>query len=442
MNKKKNGKERREEYRRVIEKAKRGGPLMPLRQGYLLSKHQHKKSNTDSQEPTEEKIPLFEDIPSSPNGEKQKKSFPLLLWVCGLIILLSMILALCLTAASVAISKSSIKTPNQAENTSSTANTADSKVVYIRDYDSSSGILAPEELYESCKTYTVSVIAIDADGREALSSGFVFHSEGYIATAAHGIIGAEQLKVITSDGEEAKGELISANTLVDLALIKIKATSLPSVVFGSSRELLAGERIYAIGTPSSAMLTETLYTGNITYVNRVVDFFEGGLLSKRMKLLQTDLPLSQGCAGCPVFDCYGRLIGIGAMQPTDTEGQISFALPADGALSILTAMKDKRDIDTTLLSCLATLPPRLGIVGEPTLSGEIYGYRISGFTDNTSSASLFLQIGDIITEIDGIPTRTQKEINSVIEKKEPRDRVSITVLRAGQMLSFEIILGE
>ena len=232
--------------------------------------------------------------------------------------------------------------------------------------------------------------------------------------------------------------------MTDLAVLKIQAQGLPVVKFGKSSQLLTGERVIAIGTPASMEYAGSLCSGEISYVARTVKIYDraSNTLQKKMTLLQTDAPVNPGNSGCPLFDEYGNVIGIVTMKLGDQYSGIGFALPSDGALPILQAMMRGEAVTDELRSPIATPAPKLGIVGETDTEGGVCGIRILRFSDANASTASALKAGDLILRIDQQSTKNIQNVNEAIHSKNPGDTVLVTVLRAGQQLSFHVILGK
>ena len=93
--------------------------------------------------------------------------------------------------------------------------------------------------------------------RPATGSGFLISSDGYVLTNHHVVQGASEIIVALSDRREREAELIGADPVSDLALLKIDAVDLPVVSIGSSESLKVGEWVMAIGSPFGFELSVT-----------------------------------------------------------------------------------------------------------------------------------------------------------------------------------------
>ena len=315
------------------------------------------------------------------------------------------------------------------------------KIVFVRQYDDASGLLSLPELYA---TYSDAVVSIQARGKNVsgVGSGFFIRDDGYIATVAHVVDGMEKITVITKAGESYEATVVASNAMTDLALLKIDGTGFPTVAFGASGELLTGERVIAIGTPASLEYAGSLCTGEVSFALRTVKVYDeaGRVLQKKMKLIQTNAAVNHGNSGCPLFDEYGRVVGIVTMKlGGDTVG-LSFAIPSDGASAILGAMMRGESLSDEVLSLVSTGAPKLGVVGVKSTSMGIAGVRIVGFSSSRCDAAIKLREGDLIIGMEGKPIGSMEDLSDLVQEKNPGEIVLVTVLRSEQRLTFEVIL--
>lgn len=315
------------------------------------------------------------------------------------------------------------------------------KIVFVRQYDDASGLLSLPELYA---TYSKSVVSVQAKGKSVsgVGSGFFIRDDGYIATVAHVVDGMEKITVITKEGEHYHATVVASNAMTDLALLKIDGEGFPSVTFGASGELLTGERVIAIGTPASLEYAGTLCTGEVSFAQRTVKVYDdsGRVLQKKMKLIQTNAAVNHGNSGCPLFDEYGRVVGIVTMKLGNNTVGISFAIPSDGAEKILGAMMRGETPSDEVLSLVSTGAPKLGVVGTKSESMGIAGVRIVGFSNSRCDAAIKLREGDLIIGIEGKPVASVEELTALVQESTPGESILVTVLRAEQRLTFEVIL--
>lgn len=370
--------------------------------------------------------------------------------VCGFVVIFSIFSAVVLTCFAFAVAADHLADREPSldvgADVGEDTDTEGGKVIFVRPFDDDSGVLTAPEIYEKCAKSAVTVLveySVNTVTDNGIGSGFIITEDGYIATAEHTVRGADKIRVVLSDGDTWDARLVAEDSLSDIALLKIDTKGLAAVEFSSSADLLAGERIYVVGTPASVEYAGTFGSGEISCPNRLVPIYTEGLqtLEKKLRLIQINADVVKGNSGGPIFDEYGKTVGMVTMGLGEEYRGIGFALPSDGVSEILTAMMEGRELSNEILSGVVVMPPKLGIMGETAEHFGVYGYKISGFTDSGSTARGALKEGDLVLEIDKKIITSDSDITAAIEKKIPGDSVIVTVLRSGQRLTFEIILG-
>ena len=315
------------------------------------------------------------------------------------------------------------------------------KVIYVNHYGDVQGALSTPELYERCIDSVVS-ISVRNEKTSGIGSGFVLREDGYIATAYHVVSDMTSMEVILSDGSHHAAKLIGGDALTDLALLKIEKSGLSPVTLGTSGTLLPGERVVAIGTPASLDYAGSVSSGEVSFGLRTVKIYgeTAGLLEKKMKLIQTNAPVNPGNSGCPLFDSHGCVIGMVTMKLGNQFSGMGFAIPIDGAIGILEAMRNGEALTDDLLASVSVRAARLGIVGEAYEIGGTLGVRITGFVEESPAAEV-LMLGDLITMVGDRKVARPSELADALLLYEPGQTVAISVIRNGQMLQFDVVLG-
>jgi serine protease Do len=119
-----------------------------------------------------------------------------------------------------------------------------------------------------------------------------------------------------------------------------------------------------------------------------------------------------------------------------------FAIPSDAAMPIINAMI-KGESYEALLGKISTKPAVLGISGDNVkiTSGGVYGVKITAFTSTDYDICTKLQVGDVITKIDGAAVTSITEIRLILDKKLPGESIVITFYRDGQYQNATVVLG-
>lgn len=271
---------------------------------------------------------------------------------------------------------------------------------------------------------------------EGAGSGVIISNDGYIITNNHVISGAKTIKVTLRNGTAYDATIVGADSVVDIALLKIEATDLTAAVFGDSDNLKVGDMTVVIGNPLG-QLGGTVTDGIISALNRdiVID-------DQTMNLLQTNAAINPGNSGGGLFDGRGNLVGIivAKSSGTDVEG-LGFAIPINDVLDILEDLKKygyvtgRIDLGMTLLDVTSSQMAWMYGVSET----GVYVYSV---TNNSKAASTGFVPGDYITEFDGKKVTSSDDINKILEDHEVGDKVEVTVIRRRQTYTLTLELEE
>jgi S1-C subfamily serine protease len=276
-------------------------------------------------------------------------------------------------------------------------------------------------------------------------TGFVWDDSGHIVTNFHVIQGGTAAKVTLADQSTFDAKLVGAFPDRDLAVLKIDAPKgkLPPIAIGSSRELIVGQHVYAIGNPFG--LDQTLTTGIVSALNREIESFNGRTIRG---VVQTDAAINPGNSGGPLLDSAGRLIGVNTQiaSPSGASAGIGFAIPVDEVNRIVPRLiRDGRFVR-----------PAIGVTaGAPNLTralGLPRGVAIVQVASGTPAARAGLQPfrrddrgevvpGDVITAINDEPVADLDGMLAQLERRQPGETVTLTVWRAGQTRKQTVVLA-
>jgi S1-C subfamily serine protease len=287
---------------------------------------------------------------------------------------------------------------------------------------------------------------------EGEGSGMVIDRAGHVLTNFHVVEGAREIHVTLFDGQTYDARLVGGDPNTDVAVLKIDAPaeSLCSVVFGSSTNLLVGQRVFAIGNPFG--LERTLTTGIISSLDRSLPGRRGRRDLK--SIIQIDAAINPGNSGGPLLDSHGRMIGMNTAiaSKTGESAGVGFAIPINTIARVVPQLIQNgrvrrpdsgiaRVFQTDRGLLIATLVP-----GGPAEHAGLQGPRIKKeqrrqgpFTYEYQSVDR--AAADLIVAVDGRPIKTADDFLDAIEVKQPGEVVTVTVVRAGQQRQVPLRLG-
>lgn len=402
---------------------------------------QHPEFHQAQQQTGFGEVPPMSQKPHTPKNKKHSRG--LALGLCG-------VAAACLLFAGGAVVGNMAFGGNANSDSGTSASTSDSApTLQINskptsdssnssdNYDTADG-MAGEDIYKKVNPSVVSVISTTSEGTGS-GSGVIMSKDGYIITNNHVVDGAQSVSVQLSDGTSLDAEIIGTDEQTDLAVIKVTPTSdLTAAEFGDSDELEPGEYAYAIGSPGGVQFANTITGGRISAINRDLTVND-----RVMTLIQTDASINNGNSGGALINKYGQVVGItsaklsgNAFGSATVEG-MGFAIPINTAKDI---------VDELIQNGYVSGRPSIGITGQNVESadGKVSGVQVYSIDSRAKAADEGLQVGDVITAVDGTPTPDMDKVNELKQDKKAGDKLTLSVYRisTGKTLNITITLTD
>lgn len=305
------------------------------------------------------------------------------------------------------------------------------------DVDPPSGDVKEDtEVLGSLSGSAVSVIAESDGGELFYASGTAVLEGGCVATVYSAIKGARNIKIVLDDGSVYPADVLAYNESVGLALLSTDARELRAVKVGET-EPCVGETVYAVGNADGS-LSSSFFEGVVSYTSRRYEFnTDGGTrIAKTVQIGGFD---NESMLGCPVFNQGGEAIAIvvAALAGKNT----CLALPIDGVLTLLDVMKNGGEPSKETLEAIAYSPASLSVWGKQSCVDGIWGVEITSFEDGEGDSAVKLRRGDLIYRINDTFVAGTDALKAQLSELRRKDEVQIYVLRGGQRLSFDVILG-
>ena len=255
-------------------------------------------------------------------------------------------------------------------------------------------------------------------------------------TNHHVVAGADEIQVHLNDRRVFDAEVIGLDEPSDLALLKVGAGDLPFVEFGDSDILRVGDWVLAIGSPFG--LEFSAAAGIVSAQGRSVP---GRSSSNYMSFIQTDVAINQGNSGGPLFNLDGDVVGIHAQILSSTGGSngISFSIPSNVALNVVTQLRENgrvergllgvrmREVDYALAEIFGMERPRGAFVDE--VQPE-YPAAISGIHNE-----------DIILDFNDHEIEYYTDLPFYVGQYRPGTKAEVLIFRDGELITRTVELG-
>lgn len=279
--------------------------------------------------------------------------------------------------------------------------------------------------------------------KEATGSGVIISPDGYIVTNNHVVNGADELTVTLNDNREYSARIIGTDPNTDLALIKVNGKNLPTLPIGDSDNLKVGEWVLAVGNPYN--LSSTVTAGIVSAKARSMGG-EGSNGPQISSFIQTDAAINPGNSGGALVNAKGELVGINAMlySQTGSYSGYGFAIPTTIMVKVVDDLKKYGTVQRAVL----------GIRGGDVLNyinaqkdekkdvdlGTNEGVYVAEVTEGSSASAAGIVKGDVITEADGKKITKMSELQELLSKKRPGEKVTLTYLHNKSKHSKTVML--
>ncbi len=285
-----------------------------------------------------------------------------------------------------------------------------------------------------------------------VASGVVLERTGLILTNSHVAYARQAMRVTLDDGTSLPAELVGADPIFDLALIRVTppaGAALPVARLGDSSAVRVGDEVLALGNPLG--LEQTLTRGIVSSINRVLPDVPRSLAES---LIQTDAAINPGNSGGPLLDRCGLVVGINTATIPDAQG-IGFAVPINLARTVIPELVRHGHVVRPWvgfhgqlvgedLQRLLRMPLVPGLAVEVVEAGgpaERAGLR-GGQIDVEVDGRQFLLGGDIVTEINGVRLTDPDRLEEAMRALRVGSTVSLVIFRDGEVRRMEYAMPE
>ncbi|MFS0637082.1 trypsin-like peptidase domain-containing protein [Mesobacillus foraminis] len=278
-------------------------------------------------------------------------------------------------------------------------------------------------------------------------SGVIFKKmdgSAYIVTNNHVIEGASKVEVSLYDGQKATAEVVGADALTDLAVIKIdEKYASHTMEFGDSSKLRAGDQVIAIGNPLGLDLSRTVTQGIVSAIDRGIEVSTSAG-EWELNVIQTDAAINPGNSGGALIDGNGNVVGINSLKITESgvEG-LGFAIPSNDAVPIINELIETGQITRPYLGVnLADLEEIPGAYLQSLPDDVQSGTMVTYVDPNSAAAKAGLKQQDVIVSINGENVDHSSDLRKYMySNMKTGDKAELKVYREGKAVTINVSLS-
>jgi len=266
-------------------------------------------------------------------------------------------------------------------------------------------------------------------------SGVVVDADkGHILTNFHVTRDSGQVNITLGSGREVAGDVLGADAVSDLAVVRAPAGGLTAAALGDSDTLKIGQAVIALGNPDGDRVVAT--AGIVSAIGIELRGPSGRVMGG---LIQTDALFNPGMSGGALVNARGEVIGVNTASFMEAQG-INLAIGVNTAKKL-----------AAQLIAGGVKRPRLGVAGERTRVYEglvkhhklqvTHGIAVRGVEEGSGAAAAGVQAGDILVGLDSQPVQGVDDLHRVLAGYKAGDEVTVTAIRDLDLLKLKVKLG-
>lgn len=272
---------------------------------------------------------------------------------------------------------------------------------------------------------------------QGLGSGVIIDKDkGYVVTNFHVINDADEIIVTLKDGRKFEAKKLGGDEQSDIAVLKIDPVNLTEVELADSDKLRVGDFVVAIGNPFG--LGQTVTSGIVSAKGRTgLNTSNGGYED----FIQTDAAINSGNSGGALVNLRGELVGINTaiIAPGGGNVGIGFAIPSIMMNNLVEQIIEYGEVKRGVLGIQgANMDADIAAAFGLELA---QGAFVQQVMPDSSAEKGGLKSGDVITHVDGVKIRSFTELRSKVATKGAGNKIELRVLRDGDEVDLDIILG-
>ena len=286
---------------------------------------------------------------------------------------------------------------------------------------------------------------IETPKRQGAGSGVIISSDGYIVTNNHVVEGADDIEITLNDNREFKATVVGMDANTDLALLKIDGKELPTLVIGDSDELKVGEWVLAVGNPFN--LKSTVTAGIVSAkARKIAEVSRTG--NEIESYIQTDAAINAGNSGGALVNSRGELVGINAALYSQTGSFTGYgcAIPTTIMKKVVSDLKEYGAVQRALIGISGS--DLSAYVDDQKAKDEKWnkdfgtneGVYVADVMENGAAKEAGIKEGDVIVSVNDKKISKMSELQEVITRFSPGDKVTVGILRDKKAKTVDVVL--
>lgn len=269
-----------------------------------------------------------------------------------------------------------------------------------------------------------------------IGSGVIITADGYIVTNNHVVENSDKVSVTLNDKREYEAKVVGTDHSTDLALLKIDEESLPFITFGNSDLLKVGEWVLAVGNPFN--ITSTVTAGIVSAKGRSMQIIEDQYRIE--SFIQTDASVNRGNSGGALVNLRGEMIGINTaiVSPTGGNVGISFAIPSSIVQKVVKDLIEFGTVQRAIMG-VSISDITAELAREKGLD-QLEGVYVNEVNDNSAAKDAGIESGDVITEINGVEVKSPSELQEMVGRYRPGEKINVLVKRKDKTKQIVVTL--
>lgn len=279
--------------------------------------------------------------------------------------------------------------------------------------------------------------------QRASGSGVIISDDGYIVTNNHVVENADELTVTLNNKKSYPAKVIGTDPAYDLAVIKIDAKELPFLLYGNSDEVKIGQWVLAIGYPLN--LETTVTAGIISAKARSLGLNKGSKNNSPVEsFLQTDAAVNQGNSGGALINTNGILVGINSAiaSPTGYYSGYSYAIPVNIVKKVVDDLIKYGNVQRGFLGVSTANTNDISEEQKEKINLKYNGdgLVITDVASNSAAQEAGLKKGDIIKSVNGAEVSLASELQELVSRYKPGDKIAVVYSRNGKNNTVNAVL--